>query len=52
MVPHVLCSPVAGATFQLLLIGREGCRVVPRHVQSCSTEDEHMLNVEGQTPSP
>ena len=28
MVPHVLCSPAAGTTFQLLPVGREGCRVV------------------------
>ena len=28
MVPHVLSSPAACATFQLLPVGREGCRVV------------------------
>ena len=28
MVPHALCSPAAGTTFQLLPVGREGCRVV------------------------
>ena len=44
MVPHVLCSPAAGTTFELLPVGREGCRVVPdtckavrRIMSTCST---------------
>ena len=53
MVLHVLCSPAAGTMFQLLPVGREGVPSCPRHVQSCSTDYEHLLNVESQTvPSP
>ena len=44
MVPHVFCSLAAGTTFQLLLVGREGCRVVhdmckavQRKTSICST---------------
>ena len=44
MVPHVLCSPAAGTTFQLLPVEREGCRVVHdtckavrRIMSTCST---------------
>ena len=37
---------VAVTTFQLLPVGREGCRIG-------SADDEHLLNVESQTvPSP
>ena len=52
MIPHVMCSPAAGTTFQLLPVGREGCRVV-HDICKASTEDEHMLNVGSQrVPSP
>ena len=44
MVPHVLCSPAAGATFQLLPVGREGYRVV-HDMCKASTEDARVLNV-------
>ena len=44
MVPHVLCSPAAGTMFQLLLVGREGfrvvhdmCKAVQRKTSTCST---------------
>ena len=52
MVPHMLCSSAAGATCQLLPVGRERCRVV-HDMCKASTEDEHMLNVGSQrVPSP
>ena len=52
MVPHMLCSSAAGATCQLLPVGRERCRVV-HDMCKASTEDEHMLNAGSQrVPSP
>ena len=52
MVPHVLCSPAAGTTFQLLPVGREGCRVVHDMCKGFNGRRTHAQRSKPNGPEP